>query len=218
MRPTINFLYLHKSARRRLRYLNNTYASRSSLGSAQQNALLSFCVVELDNIIINLHREFLVSALSTKCVTCGGAQVTHNQSLASSDEAMLYVMSVLEPNRFKKNYKSTVVLSRRDETKIRDPLKLQTLSIDCRLSNYNSIVNALSLNSTVFAEIAVFRNFYAHRNSQTAKAVFAFCRNLGIATVDDAWDAVTLQPPGRPLNIYQSWITDLSNFAELLLD
>ncbi|MEA1834078.1 hypothetical protein U8607_18470 [Methylobacterium durans] len=218
MKPTTNLARLRRSVIRRTRLLRDFFIHSKAAPHRERNAAAAFCVLELDNTIINLHREFLISSLHVECRTCSGHKVTHNNNFPTPDSAALYIMSVLEPMRFNNRYSAATSLTRREETKVRDPLKLQNVSAASMMSNAGSIITALSLNSPAFSQMATYRNFFAHRNVETARKLKNLSASIGLAPAVHEWDAISQLLPGSPTSLFESWAFDVELFAEFLLD
>jgi hypothetical protein len=179
----------------------------------RRNATLAWAVIELDNLIISLARQFLVSSLM-RCRTTSGSRVQHSGPLMSQLDAAFFVMSVLEPKKYSKLSGSP--LARRDETTIRDPNKIMQVAVAANLSNAPSILTALSFPTKVFSEISSVRHFFAHRNEETAAQAVAFALGRGLLPPMQPWEIVGLLVPGQPYSMLDEWIYDLGQFQELL--
>jgi hypothetical protein len=73
------------------------------------------------------------------------------------------------------------IWSRRDEPTWHDPNTLLRLLTQIRSSSLADVQAALSLQYTVFRDLPVCRNFFAHRNRETEKAAMDVALKYGIA-------------------------------------
>ncbi|MBY5572202.1 hypothetical protein HFO55_34470 [Rhizobium leguminosarum] len=99
---------------------------------------------------------------------------------------------------------------------MRDPARVMQVSVAAGLSNFASISNALSLNSTVFSEVSKVRHFFAHRNAETAKKALDVGANRGIQPPTEAWMVVDKLLPSKPHTLLDEWVADITVFHNLL--
>jgi hypothetical protein len=81
--------------------------------------------------------------------------------------------------------------------------------VECRIPS-----ECLAFNFAVFRDIATVRNFYAHRNDDTARKVRAKARSMGIPTAYHADDLVTAAGVGRPVSLFEDWLREAQLFFE----
>jgi hypothetical protein len=78
---------------------------------------------------------------------------------------------------------------------------------------------ALSLQTRVFFDLPSFRNFYAHRNRESAEsAILLAKRNYLIAGPNHPSDVLAEPARNRPQALILDWIDDMSAIVELLCD
>lgn len=213
MRAVTDLAKVRHGARRRLAKIGVAAKYCPKDDAVRRNATLTWAVIELDNLIISLARQFLVSSLM-RCRTSTGSRVQHTQPTMSQVDAAFFIMSVLEPKKYSKLIGSS--LSRRDETVIRDPTRIMKVAAAAGLSNSASILTALSFPTQVFNEISKVRHFYAHRNQETAGAAVSLALGRGLPPPLQAWDVVAMPLPGGPYCLLDEWLYDLGQFQELL--
>ncbi len=100
------------------------------------------------------------------------------------------------------------VLRRRDEPTWHDPLRLLRGCQNLGTSHLGKVRKAFSTRSSVFYDLPTCRNFYAHRNEDTAAKVL----NLGLSSYSIGGKAhpsevLAARAPGRP----QSLILDFAD-------
>ena len=215
MRCVSDLSKVSRSVRRRLARLRIVLVSCPRSDSYRRNATVTWAVIELDNLIINLQREFLVSSLMG-CRTASGHRVSHRTPNKSQNEAAHFIIQTLEPNRYRNHFTPGISLSRREETVLRDPAKIMQVATAAGLTNTNSIVSALSLSTSIFRDLSKARHFFAHRNLQTAAKVDMLSNSRGLPTGIETWLVVDTLLPGYPYTLLDEWIYDLEQFHPLL--
>jgi len=184
------FDLLQRDSTTRLAKVQSVLQSTPRADRLRRNVVVTWCVIELDNLIINMQREFLVSSLMW-CRTAQGLPVRHNIGRLNQQDAARYIISILEPKKYKNL--GPGLIERRDEAVLRNPAKVMQVATAASMSNIQSVVNALSLNSSAFTELSIARHFFAHRNSQTATKVVALAAARGMQMPIDAWMVVDIQ-------------------------
>lgn len=107
---------------------------------------------------------------------------------------------------------------RRDEPPWHDTAVLTNLCQDLGCSHLVDVQGAVSLQSRVFGDLPVFRNFFAHRNRGTTEAVRAIAPRYSIPSYKHPTEIIISLPRGRPSPLLVDWIDDLLITIELLCD
>ncbi|MNL57701.1 hypothetical protein D3C87_1812860 [compost metagenome] len=97
---------------------------------------------------------------------------------------------------------------------MRDPKNIEKILRSCGASNLPSFQNALALNTNVYRDLVKLRNFYAHRCKDTWQVVDNLARNLGVVSLDHPDDLVCYVITGRPVTIFEDWLSDVEIFFE----
>lgn len=215
MRAATDLCKIRRVVRKRLARVRVILSVSADREPEWRNVALTWVLIELDNLIINLFREYLVSCL-LRCRTCSGHRVSHQKLVNTQEQAALFIMSVLEPGRYKKSFARASTISRREETKFRDPNKLLAVALSAGLSNSAAISTALSLNTPAFAEISKARHFFAHRNIETAAELALMAHKRGISSAGTDWEVVDSLLPSKPYTLLEEWLADVGQFGELL--
>ena len=214
MRPVSDLVKLRSSINFRLLRLRRIYnIARSYPSVNEKGALLSFVVIELDDLVVSSMRVFVISCFWS-ARTVMGHRITTACLFWSEAEIAAYVMSVLRPTSFDKR-DCPYVVNRSDEITIRDPRDIEKILLSCSSSNLIAWQSALSLNSSLFSYLAIIRNFYAHRNKDTLMKVIKVSRALGLFGVRHADDLLTAIVPGRPISIFEDWLDDAEIFFDV---
>jgi hypothetical protein len=103
----------------------------------------------------------------------------------------------------------TGTIRRRDEPSWHDVQFLLNLFIQVGASQLPQIQTALSYPTDVFLFLPTIRNFFAHRNQDTAEKVRNAAPRFGILGPSKPSDIVCSWGPNRPQNILGDWLDDM---------
>jgi hypothetical protein len=87
---------------------------------------------------------------------------------------------------------------------------------DLGCSHLQDVQAAMSLGSRVFDDLRHFRNFFAHRNEDTARKARVLAPNYSIPSYRHPIEILASSPFGRPHALLVDWIDDLDVTIELL--
>jgi hypothetical protein len=215
MRVVSDLTKLHDAVQTRLSRLGGAFATISGRPPEDRNFVIAACVIELDNLSMSAVRQFTVSSL-TRARTVLGHRVTVNRTFGSEEEISAYLLSVLNSVAYARAGSPSAVKFDK-EPKVRDPKDTEKVLISCGATNLPSLQNALALNVGLFRDVATIRNFYAHRNRDTFRKVRAKALNMGVATVKHTDELVQAHALGRPVSVFQDWLSDAQVFFEELM-
>lgn len=216
MRASMHLGRLHDATQYRLKRLLDLYGTIGVLPIPQQSRRLAYIAIELDNLNISALREFTISTIRcAKSLT--GKKISVNRNLGQEDEIGAYILSVLNPVRYK-NLKFPATVKRTDEPTVRDPKEVKKVLVDCAASNLASMDNALSLNSSLFRDIKPIRHFYAHRSKDTFIKALANSASLGLPHPRHPDEILKHVVPGRSVPVWEEWLIEAQIFYELLMD
>lgn len=108
------------------------------------------------------------------------------------------------------------VWHRRDEPPWHDPNVLMTLCGNMGCSIQPQINAAFSLNQNVFKDLPVFRNFFAHRNGQTAEAARRIALNYTLASSLSPAELLLSVSPGMSASVIVDWLSEINITADFL--
>lgn len=100
-------------------------------------------------------------------------------------------------------------IRRRDEPSWHDVQFLLNLFIHVGASHLPQIQTALSYPTDVFRFLPTIRNFFAHRNEETADKVRVAAPRIGVLGPSKPSDIVCSWRPKRPQNILGDWLDDM---------
>jgi hypothetical protein len=113
---------------------------------------------------------------------------------------------------------SPPTIDRREEHKFRNPREVRAVLASLGGNNLQEFDIALSLNTTLFSDIVVLRNFYAHRNRDTwRRACNYFTQQRAFPRFKRAADLLTYRRPSSGVMVLEEWLTDAELFFDLAL-
>lgn len=174
---------------------------------------LAYAAIELDNLVITGLRQYAKSSL-LRSRTAAGSRVTANVTPNSPEEAAALVLKAVNLKKFQ-NANNPTAIAERSEEAIRDPKQVEKVLTDYATSNLNNITLALSLNADVFAEVKVFRHFFAHRACNTANEVKIFAAKVGVVGSFRPEHLLIRGRPGTGVRFLDGWLADIENFFDL---
>jgi hypothetical protein len=211
MRAILSFSKLHKVARRRLMALRLLVESVGLPVTTEVDRVIAYVTIESLNLWSSFARSYYLSYVfsakrdnHTK-VTIGVLGVR------TTEEAIDFAV-----RRMKPKFRVGGPWRRRDEPTWHDPNTLQVLCSSLVVSNLTQIYAAFSYQTDVFMYLPTIRNFFAHRNDDTAGKVATIARSYGIETKLRPSEILCSRAVGRPQNVLLDWISDLGNVIELL--
>jgi hypothetical protein len=105
---------------------------------------------------------------------------------------------------------------RRDEPVWHDPQTLLKLSAAIGASNLAQIQAAFGYRTRVFVDLPVFRNFFAHRNDESAGRASTRARYYRLSSQLRPAEILCMAAPGRPQRLMADWLDDMGIVMELL--
>ena len=167
----------------------------------------SFVCLEALNIWAEFTRTYFVCALANSVTSSGSIVATSFPRGISIESALRNIPIVL-------NRVPSGRLSRRDEPTWHSRRNFLRIAQLVGLTNLGQVQAALSLPSRVIDDLPTVRNFFAHRNQETATKVFRLSRRYGIARVNHPTELVRSVVPGRPATIIEDWLAELDHVVK----
>ncbi len=205
MLPAKYLFTLRRHASQRIYKLCTVASAAGRLRPSDADKLLGYVVIEGLNTWANFQRAYFLSCV-IRAWKEDGLQITlSNPTVRTFSDGLGVCMQTCKPWVWARGS-----WQRRDEPPWHDPQTLIRAASAIGCSHYLQIVNAFSIGTGVFAHLPTFRNFYAHRNDDTARKARAIALQYSIPC--------SLQPtqilwsPGygshRPLIL--DWFDDLN--------
>jgi hypothetical protein len=212
---------LASKLKKRVVRLRKALGNQSSSYDVKKGVYVGHVVIEAANAWSLFARcAFVSSALGAR--TASGNRVTSSHGSWSS-EVEIIVDATLIAKPWLGNSGRPSSIPRRDEPAWHDANLLQTIWTGMHLSNAVLISQALSLNATFHIDLPPTRNYFAHKNKDTAATVVNIARRYGISPIIPftgrrraVADLVMSAPAGRPQSVIEDWLDELETTAELM--
>jgi hypothetical protein len=213
MRESRSFAALRAKARKRLARLR----ARAVLGIANSNPErdreMAYVVLEAQNAWANFSRSYLISCIY-KPRRCTGGRVTHANATIQTPGDVLYAA-----NKLAKGPHAPAPATRRDEPAWYDTALFGRTSQELQCSHLAEVQAALSLQTRVFYDLPSFRNFYAHRNGESAQKAVQLARTQYLITGPrHPSDVLALPAKNRTQALILDWLDDMRAMVDLLCD
>lgn len=213
MQCTSDLTKLRDALRGRIRLLRDLCRNcRGPLSDADFRTI-AFAAIELDNLVVFGLRQFAKSALLGGR-TSAGDYVQTSVSPGSTEEAAAFVYASINPSGYA-NRGSPLTIREKDEITTRNPKDIEKVLTDYAATNLSRYALALSLNSSAFDEIKIFRHFFAHRCRDTYQKVGKLAQDLGLPVPNRPETLVISGHPNYGVAFYESWTGDLDTFFDL---
>lgn len=203
---------IHRLQRRailKLARLSEIADSAANLPYRPRVAAGAFVVNEAHNVMAGFLRGYYLSS-ATGGHLKDGTQILSTVPIRSQREALEFV--ILKIGRT--NRKSGP-WSQRDEPVWHQPRMFLRALRFAGCSNTADAEKAFSVSTKAFEDLTVARNFYSHRNDETALKVRRLAKRLGLVSTPPV-DVVFSRAQGRPQAVVEDWLTDLRDIFSLL--
>ncbi|MCA1458614.1 hypothetical protein I6F35_36535 [Bradyrhizobium sp. BRP22] len=217
MRASSRFHTIQNVFNRRISFFRECQAKLLAGNDRGASAWGAHVVIELDNLLISTFREFLVSSNFGVKGLSGRWTSTAVPPFPSDAHLTARALSIVNSVKYRK-IGSPLTIDRRDEHKFRNPREVRTVLASLGGSNLPELDTALALNTTLFSDIAVLRNFYAHRNRDTWRKVSDyFTQQRAYPRFKRASDLLAYQRPSSSVSVLGEWLADAELFVDFAL-
>lgn len=204
-------------AHARLNIMQDRFAHRlrrlsvlASANASLTNKAASYIAIEALNAWTSFAREYYVSCSVYRARGLNGALSGPTTPFPDERTAMLHAIQTLRPLALARA-RTNPGIDRRNEPTWHEIRAILTLSNNLVFSNNPHIQSALAYPTTFFRDMPAVRNFFAHRNKDTAAKVINVARNqYGLTSVDEPHAFLSALLPGRPTTLLQDWLDDLT--------
>jgi hypothetical protein len=206
---------------RRLRKLRLTLSRRLSrlekrlnvLGSSspqERDIVVAYVAIEALNAWALFSRSFYLScALGTRTERNKRVSVAASTVTDHIGFAITHFKKSAKPN-------SGGTWHRRDEPTWHDPNVLMTVCKNLGCSIQGELEAAFSLQQTVFKNLPVFRNFFAHRNEGTSRAARNVAPQYTLPTYISPAELLLTVGPGAHSSLLLMWLDEIRITAEFI--
>jgi hypothetical protein len=219
MHPSRSLAIIAAHAEARLESLYNLADSLPQAPDATHDRAVAFCVIETLNTWAGFARSFYLSCVF-RARRASGTRVTLGKEthIRRPEQAIAFAVLTIRGTGYVKGRKGAWRWS--DEPKWYDPAVITRISPRLALSNHSQIQKAFGVPTAAFSEMPVLRNFYAHRNEDTANRVrgliAASYAGYGFSHRTNPSELLCARLPGRPQNLLADHISDIRSVVALL--
>lgn len=217
MRATRRFETIQSIFQRRIAFFRACQVRLIGGNDRAANAWGAHVIIELDNLLIATFREFLVSSNFGARGLSGRWASTSIPPFPSDAHLSAQALSIINVVKYER-MGSPPMVDRRDEHKFRNPREVRTVLASLGGNNLPELDTALSINTTLFSDIAVLRNFYAHRNRDTWRRTSNyFTQQRAFPRFKRAADLLSYQRPSASVGVLEEWLSDAELFFDFAL-
>jgi hypothetical protein len=188
----------------------------ASVNLRAQRIVVSYVAIDLLNLWAVFCRSYFLSCILRPRRPVQGGRVTFTLGgVATFDDAITVSITRHKPHLHRP---PGGAWHRRDEPAWHDPAILRTGCADLGCSHAAHVQAALALQTRVFVDLPVFRNFFGHRNAQTAHAAQQTARFYAIRPTLHPSFILAQPPAGRPFPLLVDWMDDMGAIVSLLCE
>jgi len=214
MKPVRHFGKLRTTGTRRLRKIRKIAAGAVVTYSPEHDRELAWATVELLNLWSEFCRAYFLSCLRCARLESGQRVLCSNVATIPTFEQAIIALARNMGNKQAGKYGK---LRRRDEPTWHQPSCLLRGCKDLGTSHLVKVQSAFSTGSSVFRELPTYRNFYAHRNEDTAQKVLrSGLSSYGIGGKAHPYEVLSARAAGRPQSLILDFIDDTRLAIEFL--
>jgi hypothetical protein len=213
MRPSQNFGALRATSRYRLARLRQRAVEGLLPDFVEQDRHFAYVILETQNLWSNFVRSYLLSCLRTPRRIKNPAVTITNAAVTTPGDVILIATRVW------KGPAASAPADRRDEPPWHEKRFLLKTVREMQCSHYLDVEAALGIATRVIDDLPTFRNFYAHRNKDSARKAVELARRYYLITGFRHPTHVLAQPGHhRPQPLILDWLDDLSVIFDFLCE
>jgi len=204
MRPSKYLVKLQTAAIKRVQRLKRSLSLSSHPSNAPEICLAN-TTIEALNTWNNFSRSFYLSCtLNPRAVN--GNRITTTVVTANFNDAIGCATLLSKPNITPNPYG---IWDRRYEPTWHDSNIFLRVCRHIGCSNIDNIVDGLSGGQTFFSDLSTFRNFYAHRNQQTANKAMNKSLRYSISATLRPSEALRSFPINETSTLLEKWLDEI---------
>lgn len=215
MNPSTELVGLHRVFSYKLRKIQaaGIAASKSPGDQKSVNQCMGFATIELLNLWNNFVRAYLFSLPLRPKRRSGLRALLYDQSIVTPAQLIATLTIAL------KGVSAAVPTTRRDEPKWYERTILVRSIMALKPSNRDQVLGAISLSNGAIDNLPCFRNYFAHRNDQTAEKAtrLAFSKYM-ISGKRHPADVLVSSAQGRPQELILDFCDEIGAIADLMCE
>jgi hypothetical protein len=200
---------------RRLARLRATAVSAvmATTDASDRDRRIGFVVIEAQNLWGNFARAYVLSCIVSPRRRRGGCVKLGNSAIRLPGD-VLHLAA-----RASKGPHAPAPTSRREEPPWHDTSVLLKTCEGMKCSHLADVHAALSTQTRALYDLPVFRNFYAHRNQESAEKAIRIARQQYlIAGVSHPTEALAQPALQRPQALVLDWLDEIEVIMDFLCD
>jgi hypothetical protein len=171
--------------------------------------LLAYVVMEAGTMWLEYSKAYyFCSAMKSK--SAHGGRVVHRRQLGSRDAALKFAISIARPD-----VKQTKNFTHRHHPEWRDPGVIRKLLDALGASNLAAWQLGMGVQSRVTRDLPTMRNFFAHKNRDSAERARELRRHYGVTQDVSPWELLAVVPPQSGQPLVREWLDDLGAMISL---
>jgi hypothetical protein len=172
--------------------------------------LLAYLVIEAATLWLEYSKSyFFCSAMNA--VDQGGSPIAHGEAFADRADALSFAVRVARPD-VKGQTKN---FSPRQYPEWRDPSVIRKLLDAMHASNLAAWELGTGVQTRVTKDLPTMRNFFAHKNRESARRARELRRHYGLTQSLSPWELLAAVPPQSQQPLLREWLDDLSAMIRL---
>lgn len=181
--------------------------------SFEKDRDIAFVVIELQNLWGNFVRAYLLSLLRSPKRALNGRVSLGNAAITTPGDLLhLAARSTLGAT-------ARAPVGRRDEPAWHDVSVLVKTCNALKPSHEAHVYASMSLSGRAFYDLPAFRNFYAHRNDESAGKALGLARRQYLITgIKHPTEALCVPARRRPQALILDWTDEIDATIQLLCD
>ena len=211
MLPAKYLSTLRRHAAQRIYKLRTIASAAGRLSPSDADKLVGHVVIEALNTWANFQRAYFLSCVNRAWKEDGLRITLSNPNVRTFSDGLIICMQTCKPWVWTRG-----TWQRRDEPPWHDPQTPIRAANAIGCSHYMQVVTAFSTGTSVFSHLPTFRNFYAHRNDDTAKKARALALQYSIPSSLQPTQILWSLSYGSHQPLILDWFDDLTIVVGML--
>jgi hypothetical protein len=186
-------------------------ALRPTTTTRERDGGIALAAIEVLNTWGSFTRAYWLSSFGEPR-TASGLRIRCGHSMLASDP-LGFAITTFRPNAVPKG---SGRWDRRLEPSWHDPQTLLKLTREAGLTSAGDVATAFSIDTRVFYDLPVLRNYFAHRNEDTYLAALRIAALNSMATPRRPFEVLAGVSAGRTQTLFREWLGDLDLVTDYL--
>jgi hypothetical protein len=213
MRPSQNLGALQTASRQRLARLRQRTVQGLAPDFTERDRSFAYVILETQNLWSNFVRSYVLSCLRRPSRINNPAVTLGNAAVATPGDVLLIA------TRLWKGPAAPAPADRREEPPWHEKRFLLKTCQEMQCSHYADVEAALGIQTRVFEDLPTFRNFYAHRNEDSARRAVELARRYYlIRGCRHPTQVLARTAHGRTQALILDWLDDLGVILDFLCE